>query len=646
VFDLNNETLNGDFKITIEDYKDSSSALGYVKLSATPDNIKNILCRKITKLRLNNAKLLIDKNKTKVDPIELDFDNGFVHAKIGDGSISFDILMNEDKTNGKSWFKGFIPDYNLTVSQLDSGIYKGLDLLDHPLTNAEKNLSGQHLNLNDITVGDHSFFILNSIGPDFASFWLSDEDIYTNNKTMTLNVQPILQVTHFEIVHVDITSILIDLQPGPIIIPLGEESEYVDKIKFNKIGVKLDFGELNIEGLALMISAPEIYINELENYYPIESEGHLDVFVNNTPQIVDLGTGLGSPAELCFKIGIKAENPDNVITIYDLYSDPANIGIKFSVIPEPVIDWEYMDVNLSKFGSFNGSFPRNGKEIDLSFLSGFMDDFEFANLESYLYISGPDLFFNELNPSAELSVVYKRKGDITATPEEIIRHGDPLQNAKLPAFDLGSGKYTEAMPLKGKEIDFDYIISNQPKDLRFNYEMKLGKARIENDNPEKFKDINEPLQMLLLIKMPMDLLNSNTAPAKVSFTEMAKDEDSDLADKDDLFGRSKDGDSLMEWIKSLTLRLDLNDSAFSKASLYLNDGKKEMLFPISGQTMTVDIKGDYLDHINNKDNIPFIPDIGILVQKDGAMQIARDLAAVNISFEAEIIASFNAPWSK
>ena len=201
-----------------------------------------------------------------------------------------------------------------------------------------------------------------------------------------------------------------------------------------------------------------------------------------------------------------------------------------------------------------------------------------------------------------------------------------------------TGEFRGNLPANGIYIDLSSILNNRPSDLHFDYKVFLNEAIIHKDDIDSISAINDPLKLDILLKIPMKL-SAGLDGANIQLSKIAEGSSSD---NKDILGRDDSSVEWVDWLRSLNLKLELNDSLFSGGYIYLDDGIRNIQFPLNGKTLNVPVQGDNLNYVNN--TVPWNPEIGISFPPGKGLEIPRNLGVVRISFKADFDAKFDTPW--
>jgi len=627
VFDLGGETLKNDFTIVLSGFNDSSTQTKLLSLSIDEPDLENVVVRSVKGYEIKDD----DPIESNIDPytILIGFDNNFLHAQIETGTIEFMIVFPSDfEDENATWIK---LDNNLTSiiymlqdeTNLEGENWKGISGATGNAGNpaeywlyskGNNNLSDKHINSGNITIGNNSKIVITGGKIDFN---LSDDVV----DKVPVKVKPSLQIDKFSLLHMKADDLLNVPQIDPV--SLGEAAKYLKSIDFEKAGVKLKFGEIDINGLQIMIHEPTLGINPSKTPKDIESGGEAEFVRNNfTLDIQDSG---GNPLidELKFEIELTHKgNNQNYFEISDL--NVSQGSIKFEIEYESFFKdhWTSAVVNMSQMDQ-EDSFSIDS----LSQIGNYLNGFSFNDIKSYLYIDGPDSFF-EMDPDISFKVFYG------AVPGPDLFF-DEFHLRKMTVPNLTGENFSGNLP-EGTPVNFKQILNDQPEELKIEYAVKLGELTI---TPKTLEDLTNPdgssVDVAVIIILPMSI---KANPGGATFAIPAG-----IFGDGDIFGRTgAEGEfSITDIIKKLTLRIGLSSSVFSGGEIYMREagetpGNELLRFDLSGKTMKIPITGKMLDEINKK--IPYeINDMGIRFNGGSTLIIPSDLGVLNIAFDAEIV---------
>ena len=692
-FNLMGRTIPKEFKIHIEDFHDgtqipqAASLIIYESTVEPPPNVNPTppLIKGVTGYAVeeddDDFKFEIDKNV-----IELEYEgNEFVHAQIGKGSIFFDIALPKPGDNPQdpdpTWITLVNDNNNDIIKEIwihqaavqDGGHWSGLSRRTTNKTGSDigggldtepwfyvepsggdGNLSGKHINLNEIVIlgneeGENppDEISMIKIPKGTISLMLSDEVLAKEKKTFEINITPKLNIETLEFAHI---------KPGDIFKPMTKEidlkeaAQYIREIHFDKVGIELQFGQVDISGLEIMVSEKNLGINFPSPVFkpiPLREEGDPPTpsvkFINESAGgiILTLNNIDGSPLieTLTLEVEIKGDTNDGIMELKDVDLSKPSLRLEIEDYTvyfkenwtKAILDLESMDVPLK------GSFPEEEDDpINLASMLEMLQGFKVKGIESYLYIDAPEKFIN-LDPDVTLEA---KDGNNNEPYDLFFGKEFKLEAHKLPELDKdGDGKFTGEFA-KGIKINFQPIMDDLPEDLRITYDFGFENGLIifpeflENGADGETANI---VNIAIIVVVPMSLENTD-AGSKFEIPNMFKDEDA--------FGRTKEGEDgpYLGYINSLTLKVEFNDEVFKGGTLYMKkegeeDGKETLRFDLKGKSLSIPIKGDLLKTI--RETYPYnIVEMGIRFDKKTTIQIPNNLAIKKIEFDADVTFGF------
>jgi hypothetical protein len=667
-FNLTGKKLKKNFGLQFELKDDKSTwpcfrplpPFNTIDIEIKPAKLDNLKFKSIIGLKLAPSDLPIDSTGLPAGALDISMaslrgpGSRFVHAKIGTGTLEFEIDLPDEKNDIDSYFTGFDITPGLYLLQEHSidrdlenwqGINNSNAILPSPPAPWHFNqkigvLDNKHINTSDIKILDirtsayESKITLRTPAAG-ADFWLSTTDM--NNEKVTINVKPKLDIDIFEVVHADIRDDFNANKPVIQPISLTDAAKYLKSIWFTRVGPKITFGQIDIPGLEVMFSIPELGINPGQNNQAITSGAVLE-FINETPyppgkelKIIDSsGTQLISDLNIDFDIQLAGTK--NVVGIPNIIPS-SNQKLKMQVLDiDFIYEWEKAVLDLSSIATVKNYFPGQKADltpdtIDMSEVNKYLKGFHFNHAIAQLYTRGPSVLFG-LKPEIEMMFKYTDNNGMAAS-DDLMGNSSYLIES-LP-FDLDPGNtgiYTGGMPPGGLPIEnFHTLMEKEPNDLYFYYEINLPDEIEVTPADLGNIDLSKNLDAEILIIVPL-ILTAGPNGADLMLPDMPDD-------MDDILNREKSGDSLpLDFIKSLTLNLELTDDMFTSGKFFLDDSIKRMEFPLSGKSVGLSISGGNLDYINK--TIPYKPDIGFHFPRDSVIQISRNIGTIKLNFEAEI----------
>jgi len=686
-YDPKGKTIPKSFKIVIK---------GITDATASPQNAEMVVyhCEVLQPHPDDNLPIIKGVEGYRVNPDDEDFTfeieddiamnyegDEFVHAQIRKGSLTFKIDLpprNDNSENDETWIT--LADNNKVSQDLDKDIsihqliktedgedYWGLSEIttsstgdegeaDNPLVYkgaTDGELSGKHINLSDINIKGTI-----KIPEGYISFMLKEEDLA--EQTFDLKIEPVIEIEILEKIHI---------RPGNIFppmtknFPLGNAVKYINEIHFDEVGVEFQFKQVDIAGLQIMVTEPNLKINPDKTPYPIpewkpgpgknpstpirffndeekkilklkDADSILVDELNLTVEIT--GNTTGTIMEITSVNGIDISEPESFLRIE---MEKPKLYFKDS--------WSIAYLGLDTLDNTSGSFPEEDEDpINLVSMLEMVKDFKINNIKSYLYIDAPQRFIH-LEP--EITMVAKDGEDgepydlfFNEGKTKVEIDKDKIYN--IPELDKdGSGKYSGKLP-DGIEVNFQSIMDDLPEDLRIFYNFGFSEEGIpitrefmENGVPDEKVDI------AIVVVVPMTLI-AREDDAKIEIPNMLTGED--------IFERKKEGEDgpYLGYINSLTLNVEFNGNIFNGGQLYMKrdlgndekeaDGEELLIFDLTGKSLKIPIKGAMLETIRN--TYPYkIAEMGIRVKKAGkGIEMPNNLAITKIEFDADVTFGF------
>jgi len=650
-FDLANATLKNDFRISARGYDPATSGgtPRFINLSITPLGIVDPRVYAVEGFNFQGAD--INFGTDHIIPLDA-FDglqeSGFLHATIESGHITLEIERPTIATPGVTWFDiDFTTSLHILQSEFPDthgnlwpGLSERTGATGDPsrywaYTAGGNNLNGKHINPQNITILASSRVI---IPAGRASFRLSADD--ARDDSLTVRIVPALEINSFEYVHISAANIRNIPAVDPI--PLGNASDYLRWIHFDKAGVRITFGRVDIDGLEITLSEPNLGINYPSPVYkPIVENTTIDFISENRRVVVrDGGFVLN---ELDFTFDLRLGGGSEVIQLRN--PNFARDSFKFEVLNiEFIYNWSEAMVDLSSLGNpIGGSFPGDNEDgIDLSAIRDVLDGFTFHGVQAFLYINGPERFF-DFRPDILMEV-----WDGGNQLADLINLFDPelfdndgklsLVNSAILNLDPeGTGEFSGTLPGGGIRVNFASILNELPSDLRFAYDITLDEILITRDMLEAGV-ADETLNVSVVLVVPMSLTAGDQG-ARVIFPDM-------FEGQDDIFDRNRHDDlSVLDHINRLNLSVELTHDIFTGGELFFRrageaEGDELLRFPFEGRILDISITGEMLDSINSV--FPYtIEEAGIRVHPSESLRIPANLGALRIEFDAEIQYRFN-----
>jgi hypothetical protein len=355
---------------------------------------------------------------------------------------------------------------------------------------------------------------------------------------------------------------------------------------------------------------------------------------------------------------ITDTNGDEVIDETSSYIEfgpvSGNKEIKMHIYADVSVEFEWTEAKIdlkaalkqtSSEDVLTGTFPKgdggDGNDVDLSKMGDYMSGIGIGDVQAKLYVSGPAEVVAKIHPRLHFDAQYVRKdGEPYVHP--IINDKEMVAGEKLPTLpginSKGEWEYLDTtLPDEGKGVvldDFDKIIADYPRNLRFYYEMNLGEG--EDGEiivyPDSFKDDEDhQIGAKLLLLLPLELVVTE---------ERGYFMIPDLFEKDkDLFGRENAEDASLFTgvnINSLGIKIDFGYPLFAGSYLHFNE-EDEPLFGAEGlhlgnsNHLNINLTNKQRELINNH---LIKPDIKFEFKKGKRIQIDRKILPVRIVITA------------
>ena len=648
-FSLAGVVIPNEFSVYVEGvYNHSTGLPRVIDLSAKVDVDDNFKIRGVEGFSIEPTTVFLNN----IDPISFDFgDFGFIHAQIAEGYIGFGFTPpSTESTPGETWIDGINFDYNILILQEPSpasygsiepwsGLSQrqgniGIDTQAWVYEDSPGNLDGRHINTSDLKLMNSSCVEMSSVA-NGVTFMLSDQDM--NDGLITLEIIPTINITEFAEVNVAIG----DFGDIPTIdpIPLDDVVGLIESVTLKNPTVKITFGDVDLNNLSMMISIPALGINPSKtDYKPIVGNNYIEFkppteFV--TLNIDDHPSGLLVDFDL--RLGGTSVNDLEILTITNLNIGQDNFKFEVASIEFIIEDWE-ATVNLAELDEpIEGTFPKIGDDpLDLSELRDILDGFTFADLKAYLYMSGPQSFFN-LNPDLTMRATYTgvpvEGVDLLEDPDRIgpfvlLNSDNPLSEILIPQE---GNKYTGSLPANGMSINFGKVLDDLPSDLRITYSAG-DNITITKDMLESINDETGELNASILMVVPLSL-TAGPGGAKIKIPDMEMD---DLLDR-----TSREDFDILDDLKVTTLNvsIELTSNIFNGGTLYIRregeaEGSEMLQFPLTGSSLILPITGSMLDTINN--TFPYkVVEMGMRFPQGKVLSIPDSLGAVRVNFNAD-----------
>jgi hypothetical protein len=685
IFDFAGETLGNELDITIGSMVDNSVARppdGWpIDLVLESKNLAGYSDPVIRGIEGFDLDIEIDEESYDLGLT----DSGFIHGVIGIGTLVLDIDIPDVETPGATWIRFD-----------DQGMEIAIEIFQHPSDSAldPEGIARPGLSWNDgdpdslVGKNINSNLIINRITVPVgkASFMFSDEDI--DDRTIIVKATPLLEIEEFSTLIIDAEKLATAELPEPYTVSL-EDLKYLISVDFDEVGVKIPFGEFDLEGFTIMVRIDGLLNTDYDlgnaGYFDIPTscmEGHgnncilpecrtivfhdfnvtLDILEKDNDGNYNLiNTELLVEVDILYN-GQKFDDL-KVLVLTDFRLDKDEL--KFEIFdPETIFDWSRMVVNLhSDDMPINGMYPELDEAgIDLSSLTEFMEGFIFDGIEAYLYISGPKRFF-DLEPEFEIVMFYgdsghencqdghiRPDGTYNCNPSHnLFRYESLMENGRIKNVNAitildpdDSGIFSGNLPTGGVKLNLKDVINAAPNDLRFMYnpgdELILTPDRLDR----KGDTSPEILEMTIVMVLPMDLTaGDNGGKLKLPNSFEGK---ADFLDR-----KSPDDPMFIEGltIKSLNLKIELSHPVFDGGTFFLKkrgeeDGQELLRFPLTGASMSIPVTGKMLEAIEN-DHQYEIVEVGIRFEPGETLKLPNNLRIGKIEFDVdlEFLINFN-----
>ena len=676
-FDLAGKTLRNP-RIVLDGFIDASLApsrvanvsIGSDRLLSNPKSGEDKpVVQGIEKLELDN-RIEIELD---AQPIDLNFGNsGFIHAIVGDGSINFNIDLPSEIIPNQTWINFFnnsgvidntvdtdIYIFQAPIDYAGNGVhYQGLSAYKNgtgsdtdpwKYVSGANNLNGRHINLTGINIVSDTITKSKITLPDGkVSFMLSGDDLSTQE--IKIDITPEIDIKTFSEAHIDSEDFL---KPEPSKkVPITGAAKYIREIHFDKIGIRLNFGRIDIEGFEIMITEKNLEINLGEQYCDVVQNGNSgDKFINTnfTWDLKDAYDVLLDELEFEFDLKKKVSVPgDNVIKATDLDLEDGKLVFEIDYEIFFKDSWTYANLDLLDEEDRGGSYPGEDEDgINLAKMFELLEGFTFEEVKAYLYVNGPNRFFN-LKPDVEMEVNYPEKTtDFRLFLED--SQYDSIGNLKLDftgknsaLLNLdpkGTGSYSGALPELNKSflINIKDIMKDRPTDLRFIYNVLLHDQHLTVYPEDMIKDNAENLLNAVMVMVLPMRVKAEEDGSDFEIPNMFKD-------KADLFDRKKSGDSsYADYVNSLTVKLQLPGKLFTGGTFYMKregeeDSENEILsFKLSNSiNQEFVISEKKLKQINDIGYPYKIVKMGVRFPEGTIVEIPEKLGLVKVEIDADV----------
>ncbi|MCL2277529.1 MAG: hypothetical protein FWC21_06475 [Treponema sp.] len=266
--------------------------------------------------------------------------------------------------------------------------------------------------------------------------------------------------------------------------------------------------------------------------------------------------------------------------------------------------------------------------LPLDAMDDLLSGFAFNDAKIYLYVSGSGGLAELLSIELTLPDNEKKKSDISNTNSS--GYSDNWKSSGYSG-EQAPGGYASEIPMSS--------MTSGTQEINCRIFIEGGKVITSADLALEGNILVEAV-----IWFPLVLTVTNSAGAKIEIMENIGE--------GDLFGRSSDSEEsdnidLENFVTWLKLDLVLNNKLFEDAKVLAESKGVEIIVPLTGNSITLDIKEDTLREINNPDNIPFNPSISLRFDEGTRLTIPNgfDIAITKFSISAGINAKIPLPWA-
>lgn len=629
--DLSNKTLPKDICIVLNVSFEGGNENEAVTINTTNSQFSNVSFKKITGFNTINP---ISVDFPQIDSINLvDSVEGLKGATIEEGEISFSF---------DNLPAGITPTTTLSFTQetdsYNSQTYSGLNVSNQLVENNKISLAGKSLNTKPINISGN------------LQIEAVDADI---DLTQELKVSTGVKIEKFASISMEDSIIPQDVLSQTYSYSLASIAEYVNQIKFNKIGLALKLCNGLPLDATMKINSTFLEITNKEEDFP----GNQTDLPTEARDIgaSDITKNISDTTEFDLAISIEMPSSNGVITLNDITT---GTDYKFYGQADLIIDWESVNFKIpDDYSGFAGSFPEEGSDpLDLSTLTNILgNDITLSGIKPKLYISS-DLLSNE-GPlaGAEIQAVMKAsytKDEVTNT-KYLVGSADNstkveiVDNPELNVMEnsLVKGTLPEAsMELTG----FEEVLTSGAPDIKLEYDFKLGGTTKEGNLSDGITIKKESLDGLsqtseinisLLIDLPIiftvkpneagyaafdiiSLMNETSESEEDSGENSEENEntdDSESTKETDLFNRAEGEDiegidTVLEFIEKVSIDLQYQNNTGMALTLVIQDSnargeklKKEVQLGKNSGTMNLTF--DYEDAQYIKNTNPFYPDV-------------------------------------
>ena len=632
---LSNKTLPKDICLVLNVSFEGGDGNSSVTITTQNSKFSDITLKKVTGF---NTTAPVEVDFPSIEPIELadgleDLKGAVIGSSESDGQISFSI----DNLPGGVTTTTIIS-LNQADSEYNSITYYGLNITDKTVTDNVISLAGQKLNTNNINLT--------------GSIKIEAIDA-TIDFTQELNVSAGVKIKKFDSVSLSDSVIPQDILTQEFSYSLADIAEYVNQIKFNKIGLALKLCNGLPLDATMKINSTFLEITNKEEDFP----GNQTDLPTEARDIgaSDITKNISDTTEFDLAISIEMPSSNGVITLNNITT---GTDYKFYGQADLIIDWESVNFKIPEdYSGFAGSFPEEGSDpLDLSTLTNILgNDITLSGIKPKLYISS-DLLSNE-GPLAGAEIQAVMKASYTKDEVPITKYlvGSADNSTKVEIVDNPELNVMENSLVKGvlpkasmELTGLEEVLTSGAPDIKLEYDFKLGGTTEEGNLSDGITIKKESLDGLsqtseinisLLIDLPIifavkpneagyaafdiiSLMNETSESEEDSgenSEENENTEDSESTEETDLFNRAEGEDiegidTILEFIEKVSIDLQYQNNTGMALTLVIQDSnargeklKKEVQLGKNSGTMNLTF--DYEDAQYIKNTNPFYPDV-------------------------------------
>lgn len=632
---LSNKTLPKDICLVLNVSFEGGDGNSSVTITTQNSKFSDITLKKVTGF---NTTAPVEVDFPAIEPIELadgleDLKGAVIGSGESDGQISFSI----DNLPGGVTTTTIIS-LNQADSEYNSITYYGLNITDKTVTDNVISLAGQKLNTNNINLT--------------GSIKIEATDA-TIDFTQELNVSAGVKIKKFDSVSLSDSVIPQDILTQEFSYSLADIAEYVNQIKFNKIGLALKLCNGLPLDATMKINSTFLEITNKEEDFP-GTQTDLPTEARDIGAS-DITKNISDTTEFDLAISIEMPSSNGVITLNNITT---GTDYKFYGQADLIIDWESVNFKIPEdYSGFAGSFPEEGSDpLDLSTLTNILgNDITLSGIKPKLYISS-DLLSNE-GPLAGAEIQAVMKASYTKDEVPITKYlvGSADNSIKVEIVDNPELNVMENSLVKGtlpeassELTGLEEVLTSGAPDIKLEYDFKLGGTTKEGKLSDGITIKKESLDGLsqtseinisLLIDLPIifavkpneagyaafdiiSLMNETSESEEESNENSEENEntdDSESTKETDLFNRAEGEDiegidTVLEFIEKVSIDLQYQNNTGMALTLVIQDSnargeklKKEVQLGKNSGTMNLTF--DYEDAQYIKNTNPFYPDV-------------------------------------